>query len=856
MTLATGSRLGPYEIVASLGAGGMGEVYRARDTRLGREVAVKVLPAEVATDQERLHRFEQEARAASALSHPNILTLFDVGRDGETSFLVTELLEGDSLRARLADGALPPRKAIEIGVEIARGLAAAHAKGIVHRDLKPENLFLTRDGVVKILDFGLAKLTLPESGAIAEATTVPGMTATGMVMGTAGYMAPEQVRGESADARSDLFALGCVLYELVSGRRAFAGNTAPETLSAILRDEPAPLAAPGPTGSVLEGIVRRCLEKRPEDRFQSARDLGFALEAVAHPGSGSGVSVAHPQRSAPARRARAGIALGAVVGLALGAAGAWLASRRPAPASGPPSFQRITFQRGNILHGRFAPDGQSVVYSASWEGRPTEIFTVRIDGPESRPLGLPKSDLQAVSRSGELLILRKQSGLTTTSFGLGTLARSSLSGGAPRDLLEAVRSADWLDDERIVVSRNRGVGHDVLELPLGTPVLENPSSPPRVSHDQSLVAVFRASQAGSELVVLDSAGKVEWSLQSAPSDLVAWHPNGEIWFGAAFGSNAGLFAVRPGGSRRLVLHGPGWLIHDISADGRALLERGILRLGVRFHGAGDAAERELSWLDGSSLRGMSSDGRSLLLSERGDGGGARGGVYLRSSDGAPAVRLADGNALALSEDGRWVLTRAPGEPARHWLVPAGAGEPRALDLGDDEVLAAVALPGPEPRFVVTVRTPTGAVHVEQIGAAGRTGLPLESGFFSTSAAISPDGRRIAYNPRGGRFGEIRLCELSSGVCQTPLAVGADSAVVQWSADGRSLWLRDWGEPRIRLSRLDLETGARETWLELGADDEANVISLNNLYLSRDGRIYAFGRSVVEESSLFVVDGLR
>jgi TolB-like protein len=348
MTLAPATRLGPYEIVAPLGAGGMGEVYRARDSRLGREVAVKVLPAEVATDPERLRRFEQEARAASALSHPNILTLFDVGRHEATSYLVTELLEGESLRERLAHGTMPPRKAIALGVDAARGLAAAHAKGIVHRDLKPENLFLTADGGVKILDFGLAKLTLPESGGMAEATTIPGLTATGMVMGTAGYMAPEQVRGDAADARSDLFALGCVLYEVVAGRRAFAGDTAPETFSAILRDDPPPLAVATPGGGALESIVRRCLEKRPDDRFQSARDLGFALEslgAAPHPAAGASVATG---TSAARRRALATAGLLAALAVAL-AAGIAIAPRRERGAPAAPSADARTVKSLAVL---------------------------------------------------------------------------------------------------------------------------------------------------------------------------------------------------------------------------------------------------------------------------------------------------------------------------------------------------------------------------------------------------------------------------------------------------------------------------------------------------------------------------
>ncbi len=282
--LNPGTSLGPYRILAPIGAGGMGEVYRAHDPRLGREVAIKLLPTEFAHDPDRLRRFEQEARAVAALDHPNILSLHDIGSEEGSPYLVTELLEGETLRQRLKDGALPVRKAVELAVQIAHGLAAAHEKGIVHRDLKPENVFVTRDGRVKILDFGLAKLveTPRSSLSAADASTLVNGTEAGVVLGTVGYLSPEQARGRAVDHRADIFALGCVLYEMLSGKRAFAGETAADTITAILSRDPAPLGSLGggvPPG--LQGVVRRSLEKRPQDRFSSAHDLALALSAVA-----------------------------------------------------------------------------------------------------------------------------------------------------------------------------------------------------------------------------------------------------------------------------------------------------------------------------------------------------------------------------------------------------------------------------------------------------------------------------------------------------------------------------------------------------------------------------------------------
>src|ERR1700681_4052133 len=295
MTLTPGTRLGACEILAPLGAGGMGEVYRARDTKLNREVAIKVVPETLASDPTALARFQNEAQAVAALSHPNILSIFDVGAFGGAPFSVMELLEGKTLRERLNEGAVSSRKALEYATQIAAGLAAAHARGITHRDLKPENVFVTRDGRVKILDFGLAKSNAPASGAASSEATL-NVTSRGTVLGTVGYMSPEQVRGQTVDSRSDLFAFGAILYEMLAGRRAFSGPSPVETMNAILKEEPPELTRTNATLSpALDRLVRRCLEKSPDERFQSARDLGFALEALSG-SSASSTATAPPLR--------------------------------------------------------------------------------------------------------------------------------------------------------------------------------------------------------------------------------------------------------------------------------------------------------------------------------------------------------------------------------------------------------------------------------------------------------------------------------------------------------------------------------------------------------------------------------
>jgi Tol biopolymer transport system component len=454
-----GQRLDRYEIVAPLGTGGMGEVYRARDVRLAREVAVKVLPASLASDPDRLRRFEREARATGSLDHPNVLVVHDVGTDAETPYLVTELLEGETLRERMEAGPVPSRRALEIAAAVARGLAAAHQKGIVHRDLKPDNVFLTGDGRVKILDFGLAKITGPlgvdpdaETLAAADRRTMPGL-----LLGTAGYMAPEQVRGGEADPRSDVFALGVILYEMLWDRRAFAEGSKVETLSAILRSDPLEAPPPAAVSPSLLDLVRRCLEKDPEERFQSARDLAFALEAVGvTEESGSGrLALAGRRRAGgrPSRLARAGRALVLVALSALAAlAGERLLVSRPAP--------RITGFRA-LVGGLPRPpetwttDGERVYYTIDREGR-HEVYQVPLQGGEPARLETPFAQarvLDASARRSAILVLGWDGGLTEWQSRDQTLWILPVPAGAPRNTgLEGLAAAWSPDGERLAFS--------------------------------------------------------------------------------------------------------------------------------------------------------------------------------------------------------------------------------------------------------------------------------------------------------------------------------------------------------------------------------------------------------------------
>ncbi len=449
MSLSPGSRLGPYEIVAALGAGGMGEVYRARDSRLGREVAVKVLPGDLSTDEDRVRRFEQEARSASALDHPNIITIYDIGSADSTLYIAMQYVEGKTLRELLSSGPLPTKKVLEISVQIAEGLAKAHAAGIIHRDLKPENVMVSRDGFVKILDFGLAKLTAPLSGEqVSELPTAMGDTRPGMVMGTVGYMSPEQASGKALDFRSDQFSFGSILYELSTGKRAFQRSTTAETLTAIIREEPEPVGAINPRAPApLRWIVERCLAKDPEERFGTTRDLARDIASIRDHLSDAVVVSGEAQAAAPAaRRIRLWPFLLGAAGLLAATALVSFSLGRNTGKTQPPSFRQLTFRRGTISSARFAPDGQTVVYGTSLEGKPTEIFVSRPESPESRPFGMPGASVLAVSKSGEMALSLGQH-VVGPFMEIGTLARMSVAGGAaPREILENVQWADWAPD--------------------------------------------------------------------------------------------------------------------------------------------------------------------------------------------------------------------------------------------------------------------------------------------------------------------------------------------------------------------------------------------------------------------------
>jgi len=826
----------------------MGEVYRARDTRLGRDVAVKVIADDSASSPDRLHRFEQEARAVATLDHPHILSIHDVGTQDGTAYVVFELLEGETLRQRLERGPLPTRKAVELAIQICQGLAAAHARGIIHRDLKPENLFLTKDGRLKILDFGLAKLKdTPEREEELKKARTHTATEQGMLLGTVGYMSPEQARGQPADARSDLFAVGAILYEMLSGRRAFEGGTPADLLTAILTQEPAEISGhSGLVPAVLERLVRRCLEKDPEERFQSARDVAFALEALSwasRPGT-EAVPVAVRPRM---RWLMAGavsvvfLTVGALIGLVFGRT-VW---ERPLPTIKP-----LTFRRGFVNQARFTSDGKTVVYAGLWDGNPWEIFSTRMEGPESRSLGLPPAQLMSVSSRGELAILLIPPSGLGWYLRPGTLARVPLSGGALREVLGDVLVADWSADGRDLAVVRQVDGQFQLEYPIGR-VLARPVAAwggLRVSPHGDRVAINN----WAEITLFDRAGK-KTSVKTPPSVVgFAWARDDAIWFTAGETvDRLSLWRATIDGKTQELYRAPGAMVLlDVSEEGRVLVRHGIGRLGVRGKARGEVNERELGVFIWSGVTGLSDDGTQVLIGE--GTGSSAAGAYVQSMRGGPPVRLSDGTPLALSPDAKWALveSREP-KPPRLSLTPTGPGEPRLL-------------PNHFAEFSGAWFMDSGHVFVDAAEAERppRTFLIDLSG--GETRPVTPEGMVAICGSYGGDS-LLGFSEQAGGaLTRVPLAGGQPQPMsvrlpdhaspIRVTADGRALFISQGDIPR-RVDRFDLATGRVTPGIALRPDDLTGVLWVWPPAITPDGEAYAYSYSRFF-MDLDLIEGLR
>jgi hypothetical protein len=816
MALISGTKLGPYEVQSLLGAGGMGEVYRARDTRLQRDVAIKVLPSSLARDEDRVRRFEQEAKAVAALNHPNLLTVFDVGTlpdaaGGSSPYIVSELLEGSTLRARLAEGSLGQRKALEYAAQIASGLAAAHERGIVHRDIKPENIFITKDDRVKILDFGLAKLTQAEADSQTSLPTAASATEMGMVLGTMGYMSPEQLRGKKVDARSDIFSFGAVLYEMLSRKRAFHGDSTADVVSAILNQQPPELAVTNQEISPsLDHIVRHCLEKDPGLRFQSARDLAFQLGVLRETRSSTAMhavsQVAEEKHTRPLMLAGVGVL---VLGLLL--AGTWFLARSTAHLE-PPKFVQLTYQQGFVEAARMLPDGKNFICASRWgSDSKTGLFTGTIDTPGLRPLGVPADTLLSVSPTGDLLVLQDLHSVGPGYAAAGRLARLSVSGGAPRPLQENVLYADWAPDgSDFAVVRFIPDRHVYrLEYPTGKVLYETPGwiSHPRFSRDGKRIAFLDHPVFGDDLggvAVVDLQGnKKNLSGEYGSTQGLGWSPDqSEIWFSAVkSGIYRSLYATSLRGRERPLLAVPGNAdIQDVLPNGHVLLNVTNERIELMVVTPDHPEGRDFTWMDWEYGARFSADSKSILFGDQHSGD--LYGTFLRNLDGSPAVRLGDGDPLDISPDNKWALSRLPSKPNQIALLPTGAGESRQLTHSNISHLAARWLP--DGRILCVGN---------EIGHGERTFLIDMNGNEKPvtpegvrARAVTTDGKNMLTSDTDGKF---QLAPIDGGEPKPFVQFEKSEAPLDFTSDDKGILLRKLQpDGSQEIWRLELASGKR------------------------------------------------
>ena len=834
-------------------------VYRALDTHLDRPVAIKVLPSSAIASPDRRMRFAQEAKSASALSHRNIITIYDVDAgeiDGQAvDYIAMQFVAGKTLDRLIGRKGLRLDDAMRYAIQLADGLAAAHEAGIVHRDLKPANVIVSEQGELKILDFGLAKLSEPETADAFAATesvhlNVPLETEPGIIIGTVAYMSPEQAEAQKVDARSDIFSFGAVLYEMVTGRRAFLGGSKLSTLASVLSKEPEPFrAGEDNVPHELERIITRCLRKDPRRRWQSMADVKVALEDVLEDLQSKKEEPAkQTSRNVPGLKLLVWsslILMAVVAGAFLG----WRTLRQPAP-----SFERLTYRRGDVSAARFSPDGQTVLFSAQWADEPMTIFSMRPGSRESRSLDLPEGRVLSISSSGEMAIL-----MGNSLESAGTLARLPLSGGAPREVLENVNDADWSPD-----GANLAVSHTVgrrtrIEYPIGTVLYEKEGRPPydlRVSPKGDQLAFFEFDNAIGDFAVsvLDLHGnKRVLSRGWRASVHLAWSPQGdEVWFGGGRdGTRLGLHAVTMSGKERMLLETPVFMaLDDVRRDGRVLATMEDSRIGISALAPDSKQERDLSWFDASHLSDISADGKTILFVESSYVHQRNAAIYLRKTDGTPAVRLGDGLVPALSPDGRWVsCIVSEGSKTMLTLLPTGAGEARSIGQAGINYSRAEWFPDGL-RILFTGNEANRPLRTFVQDVRGGKPIPVTPEGIIASR-VSPDQKYVTVVDGGN----LNLLPIAGSEAKTIAHIDPGESVIRWSSDGRYVFLRNLERPSdLKISRLDVATGRKEPWRELKTPDPVGV-RIGDVALTPDGAYYAYSyqRDIV---TLFQVSGLR
>jgi len=851
-----GHTFGPYLIDELLGSGGMGDVYRAHDTVLGRDVAIKFLPEAFTDDSERLARFKQEAQFLASLSHPNIAAIYGVHESDGLRGLVLELVDGETLAQRIDRGPIPLYDAARIARQIGEGLDAAHQRGIVHRDLKPSNIKITKDGTTKILDFGLAKsLAAERSGPSVSGEFNAG--GEGVVLGTASYMSPEQARGDFVDERTDIWAFGCVCFEMLTGQPAFRRQTPDGQYDAAgPRWDLVPRSIP----AGVTALMKRCLNEDPRRRRRDIGDVLIDLDDALGGNDTPAEKPGHAWRSSQV--ATLGLAAVATAFLT-----GWAIRGRGAVDRELPVWRKLTFNEGMVHTARFGPDGQTILYSASWGGKPFQVFSTTALGPESRALDLPPAGLLSVSRTGQLALALSCVYMPGQGACRGTLARAPLLGGAPRVLAENVHAADWgPNDTLAAVVANR------LEVPLGNGLADRVGHV-RVSPQGRQLA--SSEREGDSWAVAVRSGQTRHVLSQGWTFIsgLVWAPDGSAVFVSGMGpgnNDDGVSRIAMDGTTRTVLRSrPRVRVLDAAAPDRLLIDHSESGTRAWIHDAdAPGGRRDFTWLGSSVVDAISQDGRNVLLTVR-TGATLEGGrslasadlypIYVRPTDGGPAALLGTGYGHAFSEDGRWALTSTRRDrDSRMVLYPLGVGRARTLDNAGLDMrptsnTAMNASFAGSSRIVFVARRGDGPLqtYIQYIDGGPPTPVEHEIGYIVSP--VSPDGERfVSQRPDGSLW----LATLAPGrATRLRLTLQPNQFIRQWTADGKQVFVLTLRSDRWVVTKVDLKTGSVHPLDEIMRDPLEDSMFGSSVRISRDGTVIA-GTSNRTVSSLFLIEGVR